>query len=161
MEQTNVTQAGFHKTLVDRLFEQVDALYGAGARSFVFLSVPPLERTPLVIVQGTQAINQVKSATLDFNAQLAARIGAFVDQYNSTSATNQNGSLGLVKLFNTQKVFNTLLDDADALGFFNVTGYAEPYENGTPTQTTQIYPYKPVSSYFWLNNLHPLYTVHE
>jgi len=53
MEQTNVTQAGFHKTLVDRLFEQVDALYGAGARSFVFLSVPPLERTPLVIVQGT------------------------------------------------------------------------------------------------------------
>lgn len=127
----------------------------------MFFSLPPLERTPLFIEQGAQAVIQVKSATLDYNNQLAARIKAFVKRYNSTSVAKENGALGLVRLFDTQKVFNTLLHNADALGFTNVTGYAVPYENGTPTETTQIYPYKPVSSFFWLNSLHPVFTVHE
>lgn len=156
-----MTQAGFHKTVVDRIFSQVNILYEAGARSFLFLSVPPLERTPLFIEQGSQAVKQVKASTLDYNAQLTQRLAAFVKQYNSTAVARKNGALGLVKIFDTQKVFNTLLNNADALGFVNVTGYSEPYENGTPRQTTQIYPYKPVSSFFWLNTLHPVFTVHE
>lgn len=35
------------------------------------------------------------------------------------------------------------------------TGYADAYANGTPLQTTQLKPLLPVSSYFWLNSLHP------
>lgn len=146
---------------MDRLFGQIDILYNAGARSFVFLNVPPLERTPLFIEQGSTAVTQVKSATLDYNTQLSSRIKTFIQQYNSSSVAKKNGALGLVKLFDTQKVFNTLLNNADALGFVNITGYADLYQNGTPNPTTQIYPYKPASSYFWLNTLHPLFTVHE
>lgn len=146
---------------MDRLFSQVDILYEAGARSFVFLTVPPLERTPLFIDQDASAVAQVKSSTADYNAQLSSRVKAFIKQYNATSVAKKNGSLGLVKLFDTQKVFNTILNNADALGFVNVTGWAVPYENGTPSTTTQIAPFPPVSSYFWLNNLHPIFTVHE
>lgn len=146
---------------MNRIFSQVDILYQAGARSFLFLTVPPLERTPLFIEQGSSAVKLVKASTLDYNAQLGARLAAFAEKYNSTSVTRKNGHLGLVKLFDTQKVFNTVLNNADALGFVNITGYSEAYENGTPAETTQIYPYKPVSSFFWLNSLHPVFTVHE
>ncbi|KAF8323342.1 hypothetical protein DL93DRAFT_2191230 [Clavulina sp. PMI_390] len=158
---TNTTQAAFHKVIMDRYFQQVDILYAAGARSFLFLNVPPLGRTPLFIEQGATAVQQVGEATADYNSQLASRVQAFISQYNSTSVAKKNGPLGQVKVFDTGKVFNTLLNNANTLGFVNVTGYADAYENGTPGPTTQTYPDPPVSSYFWLNSLHPVWPVHE
>lgn len=159
--QTNVTQAGFHATLMKRLFGQVEILYEAGARSFLFITVPPLERTPLFIEQGADAVKQVKASTLDYNLQLAANVRAFIATHNTTQVAKKSGALGQVMLFDSQKVFNGLLDNSDAFGYVNITGYAPPYENGTPSQATQIAPYKPVTSFFWLNTLHPLFTVHE
>lgn len=48
-----------------------------------------------------------------------------------------------------------LLDNADVFGFVNVTGYNDDYANGTPSPNSQIGNNPPVSSYFWLNSLHP------
>ncbi|KAI0042832.1 carbohydrate esterase family 16 protein, partial [Auriscalpium vulgare] len=64
-------------------------------------------------------------------------------------------------VFPAYDVCSTLLDNAGTLGFVNITGYSEAYENGTPAQTTQADGYAPVSSFFWLNSLHPLFTVHD
>lgn len=55
----------------------------------------------------------------------------------------------------------TLLDNADVLGFYNSTGFAGPYSTWTLSNHTlsgedvQIDPYAPVASYFWTNNFHP------
>ncbi|KZV96151.1 hypothetical protein EXIGLDRAFT_765532, partial [Exidia glandulosa HHB12029] len=149
---TNVTQAGFHNTLLNRYFGQVESLFKAGARSFLFINVPPIDRAPLFIEQGVNATKQVKASLADYNGQFAARVALF-------KATHKG--LGQVTLFDANKLFNTLLDNAGPLGFVNSTGFCEAYQNGTPSITTQVAGCAPVSQYFWLNSLHPLFTVHN
>ncbi|KAJ3555556.1 hypothetical protein NM688_g2509 [Phlebia brevispora] len=150
---TNVTsQSDFHHTLMNRLLSQVEILYQSGARSFLFLTVPPTNRAPLLIEQGTEAVSQITSALEDYNEQLTSTVKAFQESHRD---------LEQVIVFDTRPTFNILLDNADALGFVNATGFCEAYQNGTPNMTTQIAPCAPVSSYFWLNTLHPLFTVHN
>lgn len=146
---------------MSRLFDQVDILYKAGARSFVFLNLPPLERTPKFASQTAGARIQIKNATGDYNSLLFTYVDNFIEEYSPTSTSTENGTLGFVKGFDAKAVFDKLINDAGPLGFVNATGWAEPYENGTSSMTTQVPPFRPVSSYFWLNDLHPLFTVHE
>ncbi|CAE6471616.1 unnamed protein product [Rhizoctonia solani] len=149
---SNVTQAGFHKTLLDQYFSQVDELYKRGARSFLFINVPPLERAPLFIEQGATTIKAIRASTDDFNKQLAQRVKQFQNTYKS---------LAQVTLYDAHKMFDVQLDNAEVLGFVNVTGYNTAYQNGTPGSTYQVAGSKPVSSYFWLNSLHPTFGVHD
>ncbi|KAJ1308757.1 hypothetical protein OPQ81_004448 [Rhizoctonia solani] len=149
---TNVTQAGFHKTVLDRYFSQVDELYKHGARSFLFLNVPPLERAPLFIEQGSTTVKAVMASTDDFNKQLAQRVKQFKKAYKG---------LGQVTLYDAHKMFSVQLDNAETLGFVNATGYNSAYQNGTPGSTYQVAGSKPASSYFWLNSLHPTFGVHD
>ncbi|KAI0312369.1 hypothetical protein OF83DRAFT_1067267 [Amylostereum chailletii] len=149
---TNVTQVDFHKVLMARLFGQIEDLYQSGARSFLFLTVPPTNRAPLLVEQGPASVQAITSALADYNQQLQDNVAAF--QANHTD-------LDQVVVFDTRPIFNTLLDNADAFGFVNATGFCDAYQNGTPEMTTQTAGCAPVSSYFWLNTLHPLFTVHS
>ncbi|KAG6370077.1 carbohydrate esterase family 16 protein [Boletus reticuloceps] len=149
---TNITQFEFYGTLMDRLFSQVHDLYNAGARNFLFLTVPPTNRAPLFLEQGPQAADQMGTDIANYNTQLTQSVRSFRANYTD---------LGSVTVFDTQPIFNTLLDEWQTFGFVNVTGYCAAYENGTPTRTYQVEGCAPVSSYFWLNTLHPLFTVHN
>ncbi|KAL0576561.1 hypothetical protein V5O48_005425 [Marasmius crinis-equi] len=149
---TNITQVDFYHTLMDRLTTQIESLYVSGARSFLFLTVPPVDRSPLFLQQGTDVAGRLKDLIAAYNGDLDDTVKAFQQRHDD---------LDQVIVFDTQPVFNILLDNADALGFVNATGYCEAYENGTPGLTTQVEGCAPVSSYFWLNSLHPLFTVHD
>ncbi|PCH37931.1 carbohydrate esterase family 16 protein [Wolfiporia cocos MD-104 SS10] len=149
---TNVTsQSAFHTILMNRLFSQVEILYNDGARNFLFLTVPPTNRAPLLIEAGPTAVNLITAALADYNDQLVEYVDLFQATHAGTYAT----------VFDTRPVFNTLLDNYATFGYVNITGYCAAYENGTPDMTTQDPPCDPVSNYFWLNTLHPLYTVHN
>ncbi|ELU45763.1 phospholipase A-2-activating protein [Rhizoctonia solani AG-1 IA] len=103
--------AGFHQTLLDRYFSQVDELYRRGARSFLFLNVPPLERAPLFIEQGATTVKAVMASTDDFNKQLAQRVKQFQKTYKG---------LGQVTLYDAHKAFNVqLLVSPRCLSFVN------------------------------------------
>ncbi|KAI3615307.1 carbohydrate esterase family 16 protein [Moniliophthora roreri] len=149
---TNVTQPLFYHKLMDRLRTQLEDLYTAGARSFLFLTVPPTDRAPLFIEQGPEVVNRLRPLVAAYNNDLKAMVKAFQKRHED---------LDLVIVFDTQKVFNALLDNAEAFGFANATGYCEAYASGTQGLTTQVEGCAPVSSYFWLNSLHPLFTVHD
>jgi len=148
---TNVTQSGFHKVLLNRYFEMVENLFQNGARSFLFINVPPIDRAPLFIEQGAANAAKVKASLADYNSQFKT----YIDVFKAT-----HHELDQVVLFDSNKLFDTLLDNADTLGFVNSTGFCAAYENGTPSQNTIVEGCAPVSSYFWLNTLHPLFTIH-
>ncbi|KAF9014207.1 hypothetical protein BDQ17DRAFT_1342275 [Cyathus striatus] len=149
---TNVTKPQFYGVLLDRLETQLEELHTLGARSFLFLTVPPTDRAPLQIVQGPAVVAKFRPLVQSYNQILKATVAGF-------QAKHKDVNTALV--FDTQPVFNTLLDNASVLGFVNATGFCEAYQNGTPEITTQEAPCAPVSSYFWLNSLHPLFTVHN
>ncbi|KAA1477376.1 hypothetical protein DENSPDRAFT_583185 [Dentipellis sp. KUC8613] len=148
---TNITQSGFHQVLMNRLFGQVESLYERGARSFLFLTVPPTNRAPLILEQGSSAVSAITVALEDYNSQLLESVKAFQAKHHD---------LDQVTVFDTQPIFNSLLDNPRTFGYVNTTGFCDAYQNGTPNTATQIAPCAPVSSYFWLNTLHPLFTVH-
>jgi len=148
---TNTTQPAFNKVLMNRLTTQLDELYSFGARSFLFLTVPPVNRAPLFLEQGKAVTSLLASDIANYNAQLSATAKRFQESHKNVETT----------VFDTQPVFNTFLDNAKTFGFSNSTGFCEAYQNGTPAESTQIAPCAPVSTYFWLNSLHPLFTVHN
>ena len=117
---------------------QVEDLYQKGARSFLFLTVPPTDRTPLILEQGQYAVQTIKSSLADYNSQLTSYAKAF--QKNHTD-------IDQMTVFDTQPIFNVLLDHANTFEFVNTTGYCDAYQNGTPEMTTEIAPCAPVSSY--------------
>ncbi|KAF8969580.1 GDSL lipase/esterase [Flammula alnicola] len=149
---TNITQSQFNTVLMNRLESQLEILYENGARSFLFLTVPPTNRAPLLIEQGSAAVAKITSDLANYNSQLRTTALSFQAKHRDIET---------VTVFDTQPVFNTLLDNAKTFGFVNTTGFCEAYENGTPSMTTQIAPCAPVNNYFWLNTLHPLFTVHK
>ncbi|KIK91347.1 carbohydrate esterase family 16 protein [Paxillus rubicundulus Ve08.2h10] len=134
----NITQSEFYGLLMERLFSQVENLYQNGARHFLFLTVPPTNRAPLFIEQGPKAAAQMGTDIATYNDQLTQSVRSF--QANHTD-------LGSVTIFDTQPIFNTLLDEWRTFGFVNITGYCAAYENGTPSLTYQVDGCAPVSSY--------------
>lgn len=158
--QTNVTsQRDFHRILMNRLFGQVispfsphiykasnsysfsrfqvDSLIEHGARQFLFLTVPPTNRAPLLIDQGHKVVASITGALADYNNQLVTNVKSLPLRHRGVTAS----------VFDTRPIFNTLLDNADTFGFVNSTGFCEAYQNGTPDINTQIPPCAPVSSY--------------
>jgi phospholipase/lecithinase/hemolysin len=149
---TNTTQSAFNTVLMNRLDTQLEELYGSGARNFLFLTVPPTNRAPLIVQQGTQAISSITADLANYNSQLRSTAARFAKRHRDIDTS---------LVFDAAAVFNTLLDNAATFGFKNTTGFCDAYQNGTPSQTTEILPCAPVTNYFWLNSLHPLFTVHN
>ena len=74
----------------------------------------------------------------NYNTQLTQSVRNFQANYTDVDS---------VVVFDTQPIFNTLLDKWQTFGFVNVTGYCAAYENGAPTTTYQVEGCAPASSY--------------
>ncbi|KAJ3769796.1 hypothetical protein FB446DRAFT_705934 [Lentinula raphanica] len=97
-----------------------------GARNFLFLNVPPTDRSPLMLAQSTEAQEMLKANILDFNSQLAE----FIDEFKASNS-------GVTTfLWDANAAFTTILDDPTAYGFIDAVSY------GTDV------------GYFWINTLH-------
>ncbi|KAI1490314.1 hypothetical protein F5X96DRAFT_679194 [Biscogniauxia mediterranea] len=134
----------------------VGQLHGAGARNFVFVNVPPVDRSPLTVGQGPDA------AALE-KADIAAWNGLVGDL---AAALKANHSETNVWVYDANESFGAVMDDPGAYeataGLKNTTDYCAAYENGTSDQDT-LDPScgVAVNEYFWLNNLHPTSPIHE
>ncbi|KAI9735806.1 MAG: hypothetical protein M1834_001271 [Cirrosporium novae-zelandiae] len=149
-----------NSTLNGLIFEAyshlVDELYEAGARNFLFLNVPPVDRSPLTIAQGTSAQTIEAADIADFNAKIT----------NLTSSLEKTHLDATVFLFNTHEIFTQVLDDPTSYPqtelYKNTTDYCTAYEDGTDEWDSYDAACGiPVNEYFWLNNLHPTYPMHN
>ncbi|RYP04654.1 hypothetical protein DL764_004316 [Monosporascus ibericus] len=147
--------------LYARIFELYAALAAQlreqGARNFVFVNVPPVDRSPLMIGQGPENAAAERAVIAEWNARvadLAAALKAAGPDEVDAWVYDANAS------------YEAALDDPTVFEataeLRNVTGYCEAYQNGTPAWDTLIESCGvPVNQYFWLNNLHPTYPIHD
>ncbi|KAK8023145.1 carbohydrate esterase family 16 protein [Apiospora marii] len=132
----------------------------AGARHFLFLNVPPVDRSPLTVGQGATAVEREAADIAAFNA-LTAALAA-----DLAAEGQDGGDKANVWTYDVHALFTEVLDRPAAYeataGYANTTGFCAAYQNGTPNQDT-LDPAcgVPVNEYFWLNNLHPTYPVHD
>ncbi|KAG8832194.1 hypothetical protein FRC18_005404, partial [Serendipita sp. 400] len=92
--------SGLNTSLLNRYFQLVQQLYDVGARHFLFLTVPPVYRTPLMLSQSSSTRDQEKTVINDYNTKLAAKAAAFVSSYPDATA----------QIYDTAPVINAILD---------------------------------------------------
>lgn len=135
----------------------VDQLYHSGARNFLFLNVPPVDRSPLIVAAGLADAALEKAAIATWNARLASLAHNLTRTYHDTTTF----------LFDTHAAFTTVLDYPcsfpQTCAYKNTTDYCVAYENGTPSWYTDDAAECGISvdEYFWLNTLHPTFRMHN
>ncbi|KAK0713297.1 hypothetical protein B0T26DRAFT_612124, partial [Lasiosphaeria miniovina] len=114
--------------IMDTYFGQLQIVYDAGARNFALLSVPPINKTPSVLLQTAEAQAAEAVAIGQYNDAVAARLAAFKSKNSGVRAV----------VVDTAVPFNTALAAPTAYGAPNATCY-----NGDGV------------SCLWFNDYHP------
>ncbi|KAL5504557.1 hypothetical protein ACEPAH_7218 [Sanghuangporus vaninii] len=100
--------------------------YAVGGRNFLFVNVPPIDRSPLMLQQSADAQNLEKTVIAGYNSKLAAR-----------AAQLKANNTGVQKwIWDSNTAFTVILDNPTTFGFVDATSYS-----GTGS--------------FWGNNYHP------
>ncbi|GKT66229.1 fungal cellulose binding domain-containing protein [Colletotrichum tofieldiae] len=114
--------------VLGRYFDQLQILYNAGVRNFVLLSVPPTQKTPLMIGNGADSSGQLSAAIKQYNELIVSNLAAF-------KAKNSGVTSWVV---DTAASFNKAINNPTAYGAPDATCYNE---NGV--------------SCLWFNDYHP------
>ncbi|KAF5363206.1 hypothetical protein D9758_008373 [Tetrapyrgos nigripes] len=127
-------RGAFSDTLLNAEFALVQKLYNAGARNFLFINVPPTDRSPLM-TSGNDATSlaTLKSVITGFNTRLATKASQF--QANNTGVKTF--------LWDSNAAFTQILNNPTAFGFKDNTTF------GTG------------DGIFWGNNYHPSSAAHK
>lgn len=140
----------FYGNLTRTLFASVNELYNLGYRSYLFMNLPPLDRTP-----GNQA-----TATPHPNATQVA-------WYNDALATKaeqfgkEKGDVE-VRVFDAHARLSAMLDEPGKYGIVNTTNFCAGYNQ--PDIDTNYKAYgcpTPLDTYFWFNSGHMTSHVHQ
>lgn len=107
---------------MDEYFSLIEELYTTGARNFVFINVPPVDRSPLTVGQGAESVALEAEAIKSYNGMVETRVKALKTAHNDVWA----------QVFDSNKVFNKILDNPSKYGLKNATGYCESYTKYEP-----------------------------
>ncbi|KAF8874987.1 hypothetical protein BD779DRAFT_1450461 [Infundibulicybe gibba] len=118
--------------LVQKLSANVFSPSNVGARNFLFLNVPPVDRSPLMLAQAASAQAIEKTVIDTFNSKLAAKASAFKSANSGVQTW----------IWDSNAAFKTILNSPKTYGFTDATSYG-------------------ATGNFWLNNLHPTSPAHK
>jgi len=124
--------SAFNAKLIAAYFALVQKLYTSGARNFLFINVPPIDRSPLMLSQAASAQALEKTTIADFNSQLSSAI----------TNLKANNSGVQTWLWDSNAAFTTVLNNPTAYGFVDATSYGNTGD-------------------FWGNNYHPSSVAHQ
>ena len=96
-------------------------MYGSGARNFVLLNAPPIQRSPLTVEQGEEAVGLETVALESWNGLLEE----LAEKVSEEEGAN-------VWLYDTYTSFSEVLDDPTTYpateGLKDVTTFCEEYQ---------------------------------
>ncbi|PNS18677.1 Glucose-induced degradation protein 4 [Sphaceloma murrayae] len=143
----------FYQTIQNTMFESVQTLYDLGYRDYLFMNLPPLDRTPGNILNAAQ--NKTIYPSL---AQIGAWNEGLADRAAAFAERNQGAK---VMVFDTFAYLHGVLDRAAEYGLKNTTGYCARYDAPDIATNYAAYGCGPIREYFWYNTGHVTYRVHE
>lgn len=139
----------FYDKLITTLFESVQSVYNAGYRNFLFMNLPPLDRTPGNLLKSTPLPNTTMIDSWD--EILSSHIDIFNKQNTCANAFG----------FDVNGFLNGVLDPPEKYGIKNVTGYCKSYDQPYVDTDPQQYGCLPLSEYAWFNDGHMTSRIHE
>ncbi|THW28297.1 lysophospholipase A [Aureobasidium pullulans] len=139
----------FYDQLISTLFASVQSVYDIGYRNFLFMNLPPLDRTPGNVLKATPSPNTTMINWWD--SSLTSHMHTFAA--NNPSANPFT--------FDVNTFLNNVLDHPDKYNIKNVTGYCASYNQPYINQAPESYGCLPLDEYAWFNNGHMTSHVHE
>jgi phospholipase/lecithinase/hemolysin len=118
------------QTQLTHLFDLQDNLYQAGARKFIFMTVPPFDRAPLGISPPLSSLETPDDLPLRI-AEWNTRLREYVDYFRKRYV------LAFVSIYDVAAVFRSILDNPKRYKFKDATSDCHSNEC------------------FWYDNLHP------
>ncbi|KIO31415.1 carbohydrate esterase family 16 protein [Tulasnella calospora MUT 4182] len=106
------TQGDRTDTLLTAYFNQVQKLYDAGGRNFLFVNVPPVDRSPLMISQSSASTE--KNIIISYNTKLASKIQAFKSAHSDVTTYLYDSWSKLTQILNSPQTYG--LQDATSQG---------------------------------------------
>ncbi|KAK7734296.1 hypothetical protein SLS53_007946 [Cytospora paraplurivora] len=138
----------FYEELISTLFEQaVHPVYEAGYKNFLFMKLPPLNRTPG---------NLVRAAGPSPNVTQIGWWDDTLDRHASAFANKNKDVTSLV--FDSNTFLNYVLDHPAEYDIKNTTAYCPEYNQPLPVEQ---YGCLPLKDYFWYNNGHMTSHTHK
>lgn len=99
----------------------MDDLYDVGARNFLFLNVPPIDRAPMTVEQGEDAMQLEDTMVTDWNERVAALAQDLRSNYTGT----------FVAEFDYHTLMGDVIDDPtiypETAVYKNTTEYCDAY----------------------------------
>ncbi|KAF6748731.1 fungal cellulose binding domain-containing protein [Ephemerocybe angulata] len=123
----------FAEVLLDNYFQLVQKLYDIGGRSFLFVLVPPIDRSPMMAAYGPESQAGEKKVLAGFNSRLINRVELF-GKSNSGVKTY---------IYDSVAQYNEILDNPTKYGFKDALSYG------------------PDPDEFWGNDYHPSSYAHK
>ncbi|KAG9091801.1 hypothetical protein FRC06_000378 [Ceratobasidium sp. 370] len=123
----------FSDTLLNAYFALIQKIYDVGGRNFLFVNVPHVDRSPLMLAQS--ASDQAAEAAVinGFNTKLAAKATSFASSHSGVKTW----------VYDSATKLNTLLNSPSTYGFQDATSYGDG------------------STLMWCNNYHVSSGVHN
>jgi phospholipase/lecithinase/hemolysin len=122
------------KQIVNQYFAQAQKLYNSGARHFLFLTVPPIQKTPLVLAESSSVQSQEGAAVATYNSLLKAGVSSFKSKNSGINTW----------VYDTTTPFNQAISNPTKYGAKDASCYNS---DGT--------------SCLWWNNYHPGQAIHK
>lgn len=131
----------YYDGLITTMFERaVKPVYQAGYKKWLFMNLPPLDRTPGNLVRVTGPLPN-KTMIDEWDSRLQYHASAFAEQYGDAAAL----------VFDVNTFLNHVLNHPAEYNITNTTSYCPEYNQ--PLPITQ-YGCLPLDDYFWYNNGH-------
>lgn len=138
----NVSYPEFWDRIVGTAFEEtVQPMYDAGYHNFLFVNLPPLDRT---------ASNQLKTDPSPSKAQIGWWNSILAN--HSEAFTKQNPA-ALAMLYDANTFLNGVMDHPEEYGVNNLT-YCPSYNQLGVLTNPEQYGCQPLDEYFWYNSGH-------
>jgi len=139
----------FYKAIIDAEFAALETVYAAGYKNYLFMGLPPLDKTP----SNVNNAHPLPNLTMieEWNSQLATSASKF--------ESSHAGSKTMV--FDTYGSLSKILANPTQYGITNTTGLCASAAAADIGWNYAAYGCLPIDQYFWYNSGHITYRVHE
>ncbi|KAG4031724.1 hypothetical protein MFRU_008g00860 [Monilinia fructicola] len=139
-----------YKNIIDAEFAAIETIYKAGFRNYLFMNLPPRQRSPLNLIRP------------DGPRPNATMFNSYNNILNTTAlnfAATHPGTKAMV--FDTFSFLSSVLDNPAPYGITNTTNYCPNYDAPDIDTNYAAYGCQPIPEYFWYNTGHITYHTHE
>ncbi|KAH9885706.1 carbohydrate esterase family 16 protein [Xylariomycetidae sp. FL2044] len=147
---TNVSFPAFYDQLITAVFEQtVQPMWEAGYGNYLFVNLPPLDRTP----SNLEAEEPLPNKTM---------IGWWNDALTRHSEEFAASHLAAkTMVYDANTFLNGVLDEPHEYGIEDVASFCEAFDQAAVQQTPEKFGCLPLNRYFWYNSGHMSSQVHK